>query len=93
VQSLKQVLTSLVISTGGGANKSASSLSPNVSGQSSVTSTTNSGMASWFGSLFRGRADSAFRNRSDSVPSRPVIDGRRRHRTQSEGENADGNNA
>ena len=78
---------------GGGTNKSASSLSPNVSGQSSVASTTNSGMASWLGALFRGRSDSSFRNRSDSVPSRPAGDGRRRHRTQSEGENCDANNA
>jgi hypothetical protein len=75
---------------GGGGNKSVSS---NVSAQSSVTSTTNSGIASFLGSIFRGRADSAFRNRSDSVPSRPVIDGRRRHRTQSEGENLEGNHA
>ena len=77
---------------GGGNNKSASSISPNVSGQSSVASTTNSGIASFLGSIFRGRADSAFRNRSDSVPSRPAGDGRRRHRTQSEGENLEGNN-
>lgn len=79
---------------GGGVNKSTSSLSPNVSGQSSVASTANSSsMASWLGSLFRGRADSAFRNRSDSVPSRPAGNGRRRHRTQSEGENLEGGNA
>jgi hypothetical protein len=77
---------------GGGTNKSASSISPNVSGQSSVASTTNSGLASFLGSIFRGRADSAFRNRSDSVPNRPASDGRRRHRTQSEGENLEGNN-
>ena len=74
---------------GGGTNKSVSS---NVSAQSSVTSTTNSGIASFLGSIFRGRSDSAFRNRSDSVPSRPASDGRRRHRTQSEGENLEGNN-
>lgn len=74
---------------GSGTNKSTSS---NVSAQSSVTSTTNSGIASFLGSIFRGRADSAFRNRSDSVPSRPASDGRRRHRTQSEGENLEGGN-
>ena len=74
---------------GSGTNKSTSS---NVSAQSSVNSTTNSGIASFLGSIFRGRADSAFRNRSDSVPSRPASDGRRRHRTQSEGENLEGGN-